>query len=311
MRRLLPLWPLALLLVGCPAPEAPLAEEPEPRPIPFPSISAAPERLIAMGDVHGDFDAMMDALIVAGVVDDGGTWIGGSTWVVQTGDQLDRGDQERQILDFLPGLADEAWAAGGALIVLNGNHEAMNVELDLRYVTDGGFDEFADLAPPEDEQDAELLSYDPAERGRVAAFRPGGPYALQLAERNIAVVVGDSAFVHGGIAPDHAERGLERMNSEVQEWMRAEDDWPWILDGDGPLWIRDYSDETGPEECDDLAQTLDILGISRLVVGHTVQSSINSECEEQVWRVDVGMAAYYGGSPEVLEIVGDDVSVLD
>lgn len=101
------------------------------------------------------------------------------------------------------------------------------------------------------------------------------------------------------------------MNDEVQEWMRAEDDWPWILDGDGPLWIRDYSDETGPDECDQLEQSLDILGIRRLVVGHTIQDSINAACDEQVWRVDVGMAAYYGGWPEVLEIRGDDVEVID
>ena len=299
-----------LLMTGCPSVgEEPGPSEPAPRPIPFPSISEAPARLVAMGDVHGDYDAMMQALRIAEVVDDDGSWVGGDTWVVQTGDQLDRGDQERRILDELPRLADEAWEAGGALIALNGNHEAMNVELDLRYVTDGGFAEFADLAP--DELDSELESYPEEERGRVFAFRPGGPYAMQLGGRNIAVIVGDTAFVHGGLNPSHAERGLERMNDEVQEWMRAEDDWPWILDGDGPLWIRDYSDETGDDECDQLEQSLDILGIRRLVVGHTIQDSINAACDEQVWRVDVGMAAYYGGWPEVLEIRGDDVEVID
>ena len=300
----------SLLMTGCPsADEEPGPSEPAPRPIPFPSISAAPARLVAMGDIHGDYDAMMQALRIAEVVDDDGSWVGGDTWVVQTGDQLDRGDQERRILDELPRLADEAWEAGGALIALNGNHEAMNVELDLRYVTEGGFAEFADLAP--DELDSELESYPEEERGRVFAFRPGGPYAMQLGGRNIAVIVGDTAFVHGGLNPSHAERGLERMNDEVQEWMRAEDDWPWILDGDGPLWIRDYSDETGDDECDQLEQSLDILGIRRLVVGHTIQDSINAACDEQVWRVDVGMAAYYGGWPEVLEIRGDDVEVID
>lgn len=296
------------VFAGC-AVDEPAPSPPEPRPIPFPSVSDAPERLVALGDVHGDFDAMMEALRIADVVDDDGTWVGGSTWVVQTGDQLDRGDQERRILDALPRLADEAWAAGGAFIALNGNHEAMNVELDLRYVTPAGFAEFADLAP--EELDDELLDYPEEERGRVAAFRPGGPYALQLSGRNVAVIVGGSAFVHGGLNPSHAERGLDRINSEVQEWMRAEDEWPWILEGDGPLWIRDYSYETGAAECEALEQSLDILGIDRLVVGHTVHDAINAACDEQVWRVDVGMAAYYGGAPQVLEIRGDDIEILD
>ncbi len=298
-----------LALWGCAVEEVTPEPEPGPRPVPFPSVSDAPERLIAMGDVHGDFDAMMAALRIADVVDDDGAWVGGTTWVVQTGDQLDRGDQERRVLDALPRLADEAWEAGGAFIALNGNHEAMNVELDLRYVTEAGFAEFADLAP--EDPDEELLAYAPGERGRVAAFRPGGPYALRLAEHNVAVIVGDTAFVHGGLAPSHAERGLERINSEVQEWMRAEDDWPWILDGDGPVWMRDYSDQTGAAECDALEQSLDILGIRRLVVGHTVHATIHSACDEQVWRVDVGMAAYYGGSPQVLELRGDEVAVLE
>lgn len=312
-----PLWAwltalMLIALVGCapPAAEPPLSGLGD-RPSPWPTMSEAPERLIAMGDVHGDYEAMMQALFLAGLVDDAGDWSGGTSWVVQTGDQLDRGETERRILDEILRLSEEAWEAGGAFIALNGNHEAMNVELDLRYVTDGGFEDFADLAPPVSDQDEELLSYPEAQRGRVAAFRPGGPYALVLAEQNISVIVGDTVFVHGGINPTHAERGLERINDEVQDWMRGEDDWPWIVDGEGPVWIRDYSDETGDEECAELEDALGILGVSRMVVGHTVYGEINHACDEQVWRVDVGMASYYGGDPSVLEIVGDDLSVID
>jgi len=301
-----------VLMIGCTAPVGePPPSGPGERPSPWPTASEAPERLIAIGDIHGDYEAMMQALYLAQVVDDSWTWSGGTSWVVQTGDQLDRGDDERRILDEILRISEEAWDAGGAFIALNGNHEAMNVELDLRYVTDGGFEDFADLAPPVSDQDEELLSYPEAQRGRVAAFRPGGPYAMVLAEQNIAVIVGDTVFVHGGINPAHAERGLERINDEVQEWMRGEDDWPWIVNGEGPVWIRDYSDETGEEECADLEDALAILGVRRMVVGHTVYGEINHACDEQVWRVDVGMASYYGGDPSVLEIVGDTLSIID
>jgi hypothetical protein len=44
--------------------------------------------------------------------------------LAQVGDQLDRGDHELEILYFLERLQREAARAGGALHVLNGNHEA-------------------------------------------------------------------------------------------------------------------------------------------------------------------------------------------
>jgi hypothetical protein len=126
------------------------------------------------------------------------------------------------------------------------------------------------------------------------------------------VIVGDTLFVHGGILPRHAETGLEVINEEIQQWMLGDEDEPYDhTDGDGLLWVRDYSDETGDEECADLEETLDILGIARMVVAHTVQDEINSVCDEQVWRVDVGMASYYGGYTQILEIRGDEVRAID
>lgn len=62
--------------------------------------------------------------------------------MVQVGDQLDRGDQEVEILYFLERLQREAAAAGGALHILNGNHETMNVAGQFRYATSGGVSEF-------------------------------------------------------------------------------------------------------------------------------------------------------------------------
>lgn len=56
---------------------------------------------------------------------------------MQVGDQLDRGDSEIRILLLLERLQKEAAAAGGALHVINGNHETMNVMGDHRYATPG------------------------------------------------------------------------------------------------------------------------------------------------------------------------------
>ena len=55
--------------------------------------------MVAFGDVHGDIDALRSFLITAEVLDPESTndepmWSGGETICVQTGDVLDRGDDE-------------------------------------------------------------------------------------------------------------------------------------------------------------------------------------------------------------------------
>ena len=59
---------------------------------------AAVPRLVAFGDVHGDESSTIGILTAAGVIDAQQNWAAGSTWVVQVGDQLDRGYEEEEIV---------------------------------------------------------------------------------------------------------------------------------------------------------------------------------------------------------------------
>jgi hypothetical protein len=289
--------------------DAPPCKEIAPPPSRFP---AAP-RIVAIGDLHGDLAATRRALTLAGAIDAGDRWIGKDLVVVQTGDVLDRGDDEQAILDLLARLAGEAAAAGGAVHALLGNHETMNAAGDFRYVTPGGWADFADA--PDVTVDApalaqELARVSPEFRPRIAAFLPGGPYARRLAQSNAVIMIGDTVFVHGGVLPAWAEYGIERINHELRCWLAGHAPKPVVLDDrDGPLWSRDYSSFV--ERCDLLQYALENLGARRMVVGHTPQlKGISSACDERVWRIDTGMAAHYGGPTEVLEIRGDTVRVL-
>lgn len=274
------------------------------------AVLAPVARLVAIGDVHGDISALRAALQVALVIDEADHWVGGTTTVVQVGDQLDRGDDEQAILDWLEVLATEAKAAGGAVYPLLGNHETMNVELDLRYVTEGGYADFADITF--DPEDALIAGYPANEQGRVAAFRPGGPYAQLLSRHAIALIVGDTAFVHGGLLPEHAVYGIEAINAETSAWMLGVADRPSLLSGDNsPVWSRHYSSSPDEADCALLVETLDALDVTRMVVAHTVhKEGITSACQEQVWRVDVGLASYYGGPTQVLLIEGETLTIL-
>ena len=231
---------------------------------------------------------------------------------MQTGDQLDRGDGERAILDLFDRLEGEAKAAGGAVISLNGNHEIMNVQLDFRYVTDGGFHDFnavsgTNLADPR------LAAVDPKARERAASFLPGAPYAKLLARRDTIALVGDTLFVHGGVLPKHVKYGLARINREISAWMSGDRPAPpeIVVAEDGPIWTRRYSAAPDVEDCKVLYDALAAASVKRMVVGHTVQrGGITSGCDDRVWRIDVGLAHYFGGDSEVLEIAGDTVKKL-
>lgn len=288
--------------------EAPAAVSPD-----LPTRYPEAERIVAIGDLHGDLEAARAALRLAGVVDDADRWAGGTTVLVQTGDQLDRGDDEPEILDLLDRLQEQARAAGGAVHVLNGNHELMNVKLDMRYVTLGGFLDFLPTPVADPAAVTPQLVVD-AVHERIRAFRPGRPFAMRLADRNVVTIVDGTVFVHGGVVPRVVEYGLERLNQEARDWIRGDRPYPpeILLAPDGPVWSRHYSDDPDAEDCRLLEETLARLAARRMVVGHTVQDvGISPACGGAVWRIDVGMSAHYGGSPAVLEIVGDAVRPIE
>ena len=277
----------------------------------IPRLPAA-DRVVAMGDWHGDLEAARSGLRLAGAIDQEDRWIGGDLVVVQTGDQTDRGDQEQAILDLLDRLRDEAAAAGGAVVALLGNHELMNVAGDFRYVTAGGWADFADAGVAVEAADSALAALPPAHRPRAAAFRPGGAYARLLAEQPVAAIVGRTAFVHGGLLPRHLEYGLDRLDGEIDAWLLGEGPEPALLqERDDPVWARHYSDDPDTADCALLDQVLTALDCDRLVMGHTVQDDgITARCGERAWCIDTGASAHYGGAVQVLEITPDGVRVL-
>jgi hypothetical protein len=260
-----------------------------------------PRRLVAIGDLHGDLAATRAALRTAGAIDAGDRWIGGELVVVQTGDVLDRGDDEQAIFDLLAKLETEAKAAGGALILLLGNHELMNAAGDFRYVTAGALHDFDD-APGLDTSKWQRAPE--AMRGRIAALGPGGVYAKWLAVHAVIAIVGDTVFSHAGITPDWANQ-LEAVNRGSRCWLDGQAGGvearpPALASDDSPVWTRAYGLDVA--DCGLAKAALATLGAKRMVVGHTVQKTINGQCEDTVWRIDVGLSKTYDGPIEVLEL---------
>jgi hypothetical protein len=95
---------------------------------------AETERVVAVGDIHGAFDALVDILGRAGLIDERQGWIGDGARFVQTGDFTDRGSRVRDVMELLLSLEEQASTASGEVHLLLGNHEVMNLLGDDRNV---------------------------------------------------------------------------------------------------------------------------------------------------------------------------------
>ena len=176
-------------------------------------------RVVAIGDLHGDYDATLRAFELAGAIDSTQNWIGGNMVVVQLGNVMDYGNDDREVMDWLEKIETHAEEHGGHVMILNGNHELMNANRDMRFVTHKGFEGFLRL--PLFEPTQQLLSQgiqtsdgssshiqgemtSPFNRAiyfRGQAFQPGYEYANRLAKHPLYYIVNDTVFVNGGIFP--------------------------------------------------------------------------------------------------------------
>ncbi|MDH3273449.1 MAG: metallophosphoesterase [Gammaproteobacteria bacterium] len=195
------------------------------------------DRVVAISDIHGAYGPMVATLQNAGVLDDELAWSGGGTHLVIVGDILDRGPKSRAAMDLLMRVEDEAAIVGGKVHVLIGNHEAMNLVGDLRYVSKAEYAAFADDELAED-RDIWFAAYaadrggaEPTEALRAEfdrsypigffahrrAFSSSGRYGRWLSQKPVVVVINETAFVHGGVSPMIGQIGLDGVNGRLRQ----------------------------------------------------------------------------------------------
>src|SRR6266849_4802011 len=180
-------------------------------------------RIVAVGDVHGDYDQLVAVLKTAGLIDDQLSWTGGKTHLVQNGDILDRGPDSRKAMDLLMRLEKQAEEADGYVHALIGNHEAMNVYGDLRYTSAGEFASYRD-ENSEKTRAAALKTEHPADTARWEAqhplgyfehrkqFSPDGYYGKWIASHDAVIKINDTLFLHGGLSSRYASMKIKDMN---------------------------------------------------------------------------------------------------
>lgn len=296
------------------------------------AVSAAPEapRIVAIGDVHGDYPVFVEVLQKAGVIDARRKWSGGTTVLVQTGDVPDRGPQSRKVMDLLIDLEKQARKAGGRVHALLGNHEVMNMLGDLRYVSPEEYQSYASIdaealreqvyaasAPAAQRDDAVfkatwMAAHPPGWVELVRAFDVKGRYGRWLRQHDTIAKVGDTLFLHGGLSPKYATLQAGEINERVKVALASANPGtePLLTDEEGPLWYRGLALEPDATLTAHVDALLAHHGVARIVVGHTVTPGVVlSRLGGKVILNDVGLSAVYGGPPSSLEIHGATLTV--
>jgi len=284
------------------------------------------EHVVAVGDVHGAYDRLVEILKTAGVIDAAGHWAAGTTHFVQLGDLVDRGSDSRKALDFVRRLEHEAHAAGGQAHILLGNHEAARMLGDLRLTVPGEYAAFAtaDSEKLRDryfktlkfrnnaERDLALAQTPPGFVEMREAFGRDGDYGRWLRQLPATITINGVVFAHGGISPAVAPMGCAAINEQVQQELtddldktRAAPLESLTARVDGPLWYRGLAQE--PESfAPEVGEILSALGARAIVVAHTVTAAgrITPRFDGRVIQIDTGMQPAYvqGGRASALDL---------
>jgi hypothetical protein len=297
-------------------------------------------RVIAIGDIHGDKDALVAVLRMASVIDAGERWTGGTTHVVQLGDVPARGPQTRQAFDLLMRLEQEALLAGGRVHALIGNHEVGLMWGDLRNVLpaeyaefkvdgseqklQGAFDQEVESLRKQGawpasaaEQDALRASWferhPPGWVEHRAAFRPSGHYGSWIRRNNAVIRINDSLFAHGGISPKYARTTRSALNIAIRSELATVSDSPPPRSSEllGPIWYRGLAEDEAGAPLSHVESVLKFHGVSRIVIAHTVtRTAILPRYDGRVVNVDVGLSRFYGRPPACLVLEAQSSYVL-
>ena len=268
-----------------------------------------PDRLIVIGDLHGDIKRLKDILVNASIINNRLEWIADPprTIVVQVGDQVDSLNRNPDadnweklndicLLHFTHSLDLIARAKGGMFISMIGNHELMNIMNNFSYVSQKSMVD-----------------------NRIDLFKPKGNLSTLLAHRPLVLKIGNLFFCHAGITKDH----LEILNKHQKPVSYLNDVWKrYMLHNEveesdkeifeniivhpekGILWTR----ELGTEE--EISYVLNNLECQYIFIGHTAVNKI-SLLFNKIWLTDNGISrAFNTDQYQYIDIVNKELKII-
>ena len=275
-------------------------------------LNTSSPRIIALGDIHGDLQALLGVLYSAELIDDDGKWKEQrSTYVVQTGDLFDnyRIDYDSSclglidtldefiILHYLTQLHRQAQAQKNksSIILCIGNHELMNMYSDFRYINKN--------------TKSKLI-----EEVRKKLFTNGSFFSKKMASIfRVVAKIENYLFMHGGIHDDNIGKldDIVIYNKELYNWLYTPIDPvnPIIISSkitdlyyNSIAWTRHFYTLNSTEEqqkVENFLNRLDKKNKLKVIVGHSpMYNNINIKCNERVILLDTEMSRAFRNSDE-------------
>lgn len=260
-------------------------------------------RVVALGDVHGGYERLVNLLSVGGLIKRdaqspvGYSWAGGDQILVCTGDLIDKGDRGIDVIDLIQSLEAQAPASRGEVIITLGNHEA----------------EF--LANPEKKKSTEFRD-ELSKKGidPLTVSQGQKPYGEWMMNRPFAARINEWFFAHGG---NTAGRSINELAKGFRDAVDRGDWGAPILIGDDSLleaqeWWK--GDSKAKELLDGY---LAALNCKHIVFGHDPSAfhnkgEIGQDKDGRIFLIDVGMSPavdYSKGALLLLETGGKEVVV--
>lgn len=270
------------------------------------------DRLVIIGDIHGDIKRLKTILIDAKIINNNIEWIAEppNTVVVQMGDQVDSLNRDEaiaewEVLDdveviYFTNLLDKfAQSKGGRFISIIGNHEFMNVIGNYSYVSS--------------------KSMANNENKRRELFKAKGVLSPILSKRPIVLKIGELFFCHAGLTTKHLEL-LKKYGKDISYINRIwknfvlhsnvlkEDKELFdniLLDYNGILWTRELDNQN------DLNEMLKSINCTFMFVGHTVMDGIKFY-NNKVWYTDTGISRAFGNNKyQYMEIIKQHIHIKE
>lgn len=235
-------------------------------------------RWLALSDIHGQYELFVELLQNHGVINEHLNWEFGNSHLIINGDILDRGEGVTEALWLVFKLQQQADAAGGRVHYNMGNHELMVLDEDLRYI----HEKYAAAAAVLGESYSAQFSED--------AF-----FGKWIRRQSILFQINETGFVHAGISPEMADRGLrpseinrlftDSIFSQPKDDYRKSDLLSFLTTTNGPVWYRGYFNDESLSSSD-IDVILHWWGVQHIVVGHTSQRQIRSLFDGRIFAID-------------------------
>jgi len=192
------------------------------------------EPIVAISDIHGQYDVFEQLLRSNKVIDQENNWIFGKGNLVIVGDVMDRGDKVMECLWLIYHLEQQAQSQGGKVHFLLGNHELMVMNGDINYLHKKYLYTSALFKKPYN-----------------TLFAPNTFMGRWLKSKNVILQIKDKLFVHGGLSQQAMTLGLsiEEINTTFRDKLyykspseiEAVPELSTLYYENGPLWFRGYA----------------------------------------------------------------------